>query len=70
MKAVILGGTKGMGRELARCLAERGERIFLLGREAKDLEKTAKDLEIRGATDGVATKACDLRRPESFARRR
>ena len=56
-----------MGRELARCLAERGDRVFLLGRNPEDLEKTAKDLEIRGATDGVETALCDLRRPESFA---
>lgn len=67
MKAVILGGTKGMGRELARCLAERGDRIFLLGRNPEDLENTAKDLEIRGATGGVATTHCDLRTPEDFA---
>ena len=66
MKAVILGGTKGMGRELARCLAERGDRVFLLGRNPEDLEKTAKDLEMRGATDGVETTMCDLRSPESF----
>lgn len=66
MKAVVLGGTKGMGRELARCLAERGDRVFLLGRDPADLEKTAKDLEIRGAADTVATARCDLRKPEGF----
>ncbi len=56
-----------MGRELARCLAERGDQIFLLGRDAEDLEKTAKDLKIRGAAEAVATTICDLRTPESFA---
>jgi NAD(P)-dependent dehydrogenase (short-subunit alcohol dehydrogenase family) len=56
-----------MGRELARCLAERGDQIFLLGRDAEDLEKTAKDLQIRGAAEAVATTSCDLRTPESFA---
>jgi len=56
-----------MGRELARCLAERGDRVFLLGRDQADLEKTAKDLEVRGATGGVATAVCDLRKPEGFA---
>jgi short-subunit dehydrogenase len=66
VKAVILGGTKGMGRELARCLAERGDRVFLLGRDPVNLEKTAKDLENRGATSGVASAACDLRTPEDF----
>jgi decaprenylphospho-beta-D-erythro-pentofuranosid-2-ulose 2-reductase len=66
VKAVILGGTKGMGREVARCLAERGERVFLLGRDLSDLEKTAKDLEIRGAAGDVAMAACDLHAPEGF----
>lgn len=66
MKAVILGGTKGMGREVARCMAERGERIFLLGRTMSDLEKTAKDLEIRGAMGKVSIAICDLVRPEGF----
>ncbi len=56
-----------MGRELARCLAERGERVFLLGRDPVSLRKTAKDLEIRGAEGGVLTALCDLRRPEGFA---
>jgi decaprenylphospho-beta-D-erythro-pentofuranosid-2-ulose 2-reductase len=67
VRAVILGGTKGMGRELARCLAERGDRVFLLGRDLSDLEKAAMDLEIRGADGGVATATCDLHSPEGFA---
>jgi decaprenylphospho-beta-D-erythro-pentofuranosid-2-ulose 2-reductase len=67
LKAVLLGATKGMGRELARCLAERGESLFLLGRNPVDLEKSAKDLEIRGAVGGVGTARCDLRQPETFS---
>ena len=31
MKTVFLGATRGMGRALARCMAERGDEIFLLG---------------------------------------
>ena len=67
MKTALLGATRGMGRELARCLAERGDEVFLLGRDQTDLGKTAKDLEVRGATGGVSTAVCDLRRPEGFA---
>jgi decaprenylphospho-beta-D-erythro-pentofuranosid-2-ulose 2-reductase len=66
VKAVILGGTKGMGRELARCMAERGDRVFLLGRNSVDLEKSARDLEIRGAAGEVAMAPCDLHTPEGF----
>jgi decaprenylphospho-beta-D-erythro-pentofuranosid-2-ulose 2-reductase len=67
-KVVILGATKGMGRALARLLAERGDELFLLGRAADDLEKTARDLETRaGAKKSIGTAACDLEHPESFA---
>jgi NAD(P)-dependent dehydrogenase (short-subunit alcohol dehydrogenase family) len=56
-----------MGRALARRLAERGDRLFLLGRDAADLEKSARDLEARGAPAPVGWAACDLERPETFA---
>jgi decaprenylphospho-beta-D-erythro-pentofuranosid-2-ulose 2-reductase len=65
MNVVFLGATKGMGRALARRMAERGDRIFVLGRSGGDLDRTASDLSIRGdATLGSAE--CDLERPETF----
>ncbi|MBN1395310.1 MAG: SDR family NAD(P)-dependent oxidoreductase [Pirellulales bacterium] len=67
MKAVLFGATKGMGRALARLMAARGDRLCLLGRSAEDLERSARDLEIRGAQGPVATAFCDLLQPESFA---
>jgi len=66
MKAVMLGATKGMGRALARLLADRGEGLFLLGRNAEELDRSARDLEIHGAPP-VRTALCDLLRPETFA---
>ena len=66
MKAVFLGATKGMGRALARAMAERGDQFFLLGRHAEDLQRSASDLEICGASEGVGTAYCDLLVPESF----
>ena len=33
LKAVVLGGTSGMGRALARRLSARGDAVFLLGNE-------------------------------------
>jgi decaprenylphospho-beta-D-erythro-pentofuranosid-2-ulose 2-reductase len=66
MNAVMLGATKGMGRALARLLAERGERLFLLGRDPDELNKTAADLAARGAQAEVGTAACDLLEPEGF----
>ncbi len=69
MNVAFLGATKGMGRALARLMAQRGDRLFLLGRDLADLEKSARDLEARaGAAAGsVGCAACDLERPETFA---
>ena len=68
MKAVLLGATRGMGRALARRMAERGDALVLLGRDPADLESSAKDLEIRlGDRRGVDTAACDLLDRASFA---
>jgi short-subunit dehydrogenase len=67
MNAVVLGGTKGMGRALARLLVTRGHRVFLLGRNLEDLERSARDLEIRGGSAGhVGVAVCDLERPDTF----
>jgi NAD(P)-dependent dehydrogenase (short-subunit alcohol dehydrogenase family) len=66
VKAAFLGATRGMGRELARQMAARGDALFLLGRNPTDLQRSAADLEARGGKHiGVAV--CDLERPETFA---
>jgi len=66
MKTVLLGATKGMGRALGRLMAERGDRLFLLGRNGEQLERSARDLELRGAEEPVKTAICDLLKPETF----
>ena len=67
MKVALLGATKGMGRALARLMAERGDGLALLGRDRVDVEKSARDLQVRGGKAPVATVECDLERPETFA---
>ncbi len=67
MNVVLLGAAKGIGRALARAFAERGDRLTLLGRDTADLERSARDLEARGAPAPVAVVACDLAVPETFA---
>lgn len=67
MKVVFLGATKGMGRALARLMAGRGDRLFLLGDRPDELRRSARDLELRGAKGEVGFAQCDLLRPESFA---
>lgn len=68
LKVVILGGTRGIGRAVARRLAERGDRVHLLGRDADELARCAADLQARmpGGTAAVTTSLCDLERPDSF----
>lgn len=66
MRVAFLGATKGMGRALARLLAERGDTICVLGRNTADLERSAADLSVRGAVDPVSTVVCDLEAPETF----
>jgi len=68
MKVVVLGGTAGMGRALSRRLAERGDAVFLLGRDADELAKSAADLKSRHPRQAdVGHAFCDLERPEGFA---
>jgi decaprenylphospho-beta-D-erythro-pentofuranosid-2-ulose 2-reductase len=68
LKVVILGGTKGIGRAVARRLAARGDQVHLLGRDLEDLARCATDLEARMPTPARVTySACDLERPDTFA---
>ncbi len=72
MNVVILGATKGMGRALARLCAERGDRLFLLGRSAEDLQRSVQDLTVRRQlaqphSPPPGSAVCDLERSESFA---
>lgn len=68
MKAVVLGATKGIGRAVARLLIERGHSVFILGRESSELDRSARDLEVRGGREvGVLQHAvCDLEEPDTW----
>lgn len=67
MKAVVLGGTSGMGRALAQRLAELGNEVFLLGIDADQLARSAADLKSRHPEQReVGHGLCDLERPEQF----
>lgn len=66
-KVVLLGATRGMGRSLARKLVERGDRLFILGRNREDLDRSASDLTVRGSAGPVAGHLCDLESTATFA---
>ncbi len=66
VKAVVVGATRGMGRALARLLAERGAALFLVGRDAAELQASARDLEVRGNRGPVGHSVLDLSLPAGF----
>ena len=67
MNTVILGATRGMGRALARLMADRGDTLYLLGRDLGELERSARDLRERAGEVAVAgIGRCDLLEPDGF----
>ena len=67
MKAAVVGATRGIGRAVARLLAERGDTVVLLGRDAAELAISARDLSARGARGIIATGHLDLAEPPAFS---
>src|SRR5262249_57772147 len=65
--AAVVGATRGMGRAVVRLLAERGDAVALLGRDAAELETSARDLSARGARGTIATGHLDLAEPTEFS---
>jgi short-subunit dehydrogenase len=49
VKVVFLGATRGMGLAVARGMARRADELYLLGRDAEALRRTAGELEAQGA---------------------
>ena len=66
MKVVFLGATRGMGRALARLMVQRGDRLFLLGRDPEELARSAQDLEVIAGGGKVDAALCDLLQPDTF----
>ncbi len=67
-RIALLGGTKGIGRAVARRLVARGDRVALLGRDAADLAASAGDLAARAPAGGPppATGILDLAHADTF----
>jgi NAD(P)-dependent dehydrogenase (short-subunit alcohol dehydrogenase family) len=59
--AVVVGGGRGMGLAAARCLADDGARVALVGRTAAVLDIAAAELTGRGSPDavGLVADTCD-----------
>jgi short-subunit dehydrogenase len=68
VKAVVFGGTTGIGRAIARRLVERGNAVFLMGMDEADLVRSSADLHERHRSrPDVGHAVCNLERPEGFA---
>src|SRR5262245_47176131 len=60
--AIVTGGSRGLGREMAEGLAEAGASLMLCARRDEWLTPTVAELRTRGfAVEGMA---CDVARPE------
>lgn len=55
--AVVVGGGRGMGLATARCLAEDGARVALVGRSAEVLDAAAEELGRIGSPDAIGVVA-------------
>ena len=64
--ALITGGSRGLGLEIAEGFAEAGAKLFLLARRAQWLDPTLVDLRRRGFT--VEGGLCDVANPDEVKR--
>jgi NADP-dependent 3-hydroxy acid dehydrogenase YdfG len=64
-KAVITGGTTGIGRAIAVLLASEGVEIFTCGRDERHLADALERIGQVGTGDGIA---CDLAEPDALDR--
>jgi gluconate 5-dehydrogenase len=64
--ALVTGGSRGLGLQIAESLGEAGARIMLTSRKASDLEEAAADLTAKGITAhwvaGDASNPADVQR--------
>jgi 3-oxoacyl-[acyl-carrier protein] reductase len=50
---VVVGGSRGMGRATAECLADEGARVAIIARSQDDIDSAVADLSRRGSPDAV-----------------
>src|SRR5688572_24350955 len=60
--AIVTGGSRGIGKEMAEGLAEAGASLMLCARKADALEQTVKEFDAIGLN--AVGKVCDVSKPE------
>lgn len=68
-RVAIVGGTRGIGRAIARVYAERGDAVCILGRSPEQLSRSVADLQVRGTASQttVVSVQCDLENTSKFS---
>ncbi|MCV7200047.1 SDR family NAD(P)-dependent oxidoreductase [Mycobacterium angelicum] len=64
---VVVGGSRGMGLATARCLADEGARVAVVGRSQPALDSAVEELTTRGSPDALGL-AADIRQGSSVDR--
>jgi NAD(P)-dependent dehydrogenase (short-subunit alcohol dehydrogenase family) len=64
--ALITGGSRGLGLEIARVMAAQGARVAICARHEEELERAREDLAARGAA--VLALPCDVTEKDQVAR--
>ena len=69
LKVVVTGGTKGIGKALAREFLLAGDQVVIAGRSQKAADKAALTLSMEACVprEQVVGVACDVSKPESIA---
>lgn len=62
--ALVTGGSRGIGRDIARCLAEAGANVVIASRKAEDLDKAA--AELSGLEGRVVPVPCHVGREQEL----
>ncbi len=65
-RALVTGGSKGLGLEMARALVEAGAEVVIVGRDAETLAKSAQDLARSGSK--IESLAADVSSPAGAER--
>ncbi len=67
-RALIIGGSAGLGRVLADVLAQHGARLAIVARRQQPLDVAAQDLKVRGAEVlSIAADVTNLERHQASA---
>ena len=57
---VVVGGSRGMGRATANCLADEGARVAIIARSQEAIDRAVEELSRRGSPDALGL-AADIR---------